>query len=352
MIKLRHKGRPCLLAVITLTVCCKPLDMPIEPTPPPRQVQGANASGTLGGAKQSETSQADKAGDPDYSPGQGANAAAKTSSTQPNTNQSGTLTSGAQPLPSSSPSGSDTGFGSLLNTLVGFGTSAFKNLTSNSGSGTNVQKQPLPSVQAPAQNQNTAPAPAPNQNSMPPAPNVSGIPTPLQVNAPANARFQVSNYGAELQGNKARVAAAADRAGANMQEKALIIAIAMQETTFMRGNERDANKDGTQSANVSLLNMNIDMIQMLGYTRGDGGAYLNSDERLSEAASYLVKAFRTWGIERTLNFQRGGRTAFNDGTSYGAADYRNSIATIYNKIAQDQAFLSDGRRIEVNLVGV
>lgn len=344
-------------------VCCKPLEEPAEPPLPERAAKGAKASGPEEGTNQSEDSQGGKVGYPDYSPGQGGSAVAKAPSNQSNTTNNSTTGSGTLPVPQSPSSGNGNNFGSLINTLVGLGTSAFKNFTSPNGSGGSVQSspvpQPSPSVQAPTgQNQNTVSnpastaAPAQSQTQMPAAPSVSGIPTPLQVNAPGNARFQISNYGGSLQGNKSRLAAAADSAGANMQEKALIIAIAMQETTYMRGSERDANKDGTSSANISILNMNIDMVQMLGYTRGDGGAYLNSDERLSEAATYLLKAFRTWGIERTLNFQRGGRTAFNDGTSYGARDYRNSIATIYNKIAQDQALMSDGRRVEVNLVGV
>jgi hypothetical protein len=344
-----------------MLVCCKPLEAPPEPPVPERRAQGAKSKGPVEGATQSETSQGDKVGYPDYSPGQGGSAAPKAPSNPTNTSNNGTSGSGTLPVPQSPSSGSGNNFGSLISTLVGLGTSAFKNFTPPNGSGGGVQSPPsqqaspfVPTPVSTGQNQNTAanPAPSQNQNSMPSAPSVSGIPAPLQVNAAGNARNQVSNYGGSLQGNKARLASAADSAGANMQEKALIIAIAMQETTYMRGSERDGSKDGTPSANISILNMNIDMVQMLGYSRGDGGAYLNSDERLSEAVSYLLKAFRTWGIERTLNFQRGGRNAFNDGVSYGAGDYRNSIATIYNKIAQDQALLTDGRRVEVNLVGV
>jgi hypothetical protein len=132
----------------------------------------------------------------------------------------------------------------------------------------------------------------------------------------------------------------------------LIVAIAMQETTYMKSDERDSGKDGTPSANLSYLNINLDMAQMLGYQRGDGGAYLNDPNNLGEAVALLVKAFRTWGVDRTLNFMRGGRTAFNDGSSYGAADYRNSIATIYSRLAQDQSLLNDGRRVEVDLYRV
>lgn len=132
----------------------------------------------------------------------------------------------------------------------------------------------------------------------------------------------------------------------------LIVAIGMQETTYMKSDERDGGKDGTPSANLSYLNINLDMAQMLGYQRNDGGAYLNDPNHLGDAVALLIKAFRTWGVDRTLNFMRGGRTAFNDGTSYGASDYRNSIATIYARLSQDQSLLNDGRRVEVNLYRV
>jgi hypothetical protein len=186
----------------------------------------------------------------------------------------------------------------------------------------------------------------------PQSPTDGSIPTPLQVDAPANAAYQISNYGDALRGNKINFANAADNAGATGQEKALIIAMAMQETTLMDISQHDSSKDGTSSANLSILNMNLDMVQMLGYARGDGGAYLNDPAHLEEAVGYLIRGFRTWGIERTLNFQRGGRPAFNDGVSSGAADYRSAIATIYNQIAKDPSLESDGRRVEINLYGV
>jgi hypothetical protein len=54
-----------------------------------------------------------------------------------------------------------------------------------------------------------------------------------------------------------------------------------------------------------------------------------------------------WGVTRMLNFVRGGRTAFDDGTSYGAADYRDAVATILKVFDRFPALLTDDRRVEI-----
>ena len=181
-------------------------------------------------------------------------------------------------------------------------------------------------------------------------PPTQGIPA-LDVNAPPNAVFKITDYGNALQLNKISLASATDTAGANAQEKALVLAIAMQETTHMGTNERDASKDNTASANVTMLNMNYDFVRQLGYQGSDNGASLNNPAALTVAVGYMLQALRTWGPERTLNFHRGGATAFQDGVSYGAAGYRSAIATIYNCIAADPALEGDGRRVEIDVPG-
>ena len=119
----------------------------------------------------------------------------------------------------------------------------------------------------------------------------------------------------------------------------------------MNASERDSHKDFSSSANISILNINFDMVTRLGYTEKDWGESLDDPSRLEDAVGYLIKALRTWGVERTLNFQRGGSTAFDDGVSYGAEEYRNAIATIYNCIAADPSLENDGRRVEINVPG-
>jgi hypothetical protein len=123
----------------------------------------------------------------------------------------------------------------------------------------------------------------------------------------------------------------------------------MQETTYMQPSGRDATKDGTMAANVSILNVNYDMLVKLGYSGNDYGVALNDPQKLPVVVGYLLRAFHTWGIQATLNYQRGGSTAFADGVSYGAADYRNAIATIYQQMAVDPNLESDGRRVEIDV---
>ena len=180
---------------------------------------------------------------------------------------------------------------------------------------------------------------------------VSALPK-LNLGVPANAGFKLNDYGAALQKNKGLLAAAIDASGATPQERALIIAIAMQETTTMDIRDRDAHKDGTMSANRSIININYDMLTKLGYVKDDNGASLDDPAQLGLAVSYMLKAFRQWDVQRALNFHRGGFTAFTDGTSYGAADYRNAINSIYNAMAADLTLMSDGRRVEVAVRGV
>lgn len=62
------------------------------------------------------------------------------------------------------------------------------------------------------------------------------------------------------------------------------------------------------SANFSALNLNVDMLRRLKYT--GNGDDLNNDTQLPQAVDFLVKAIHKWGAKRTLDFQRGGATAF------------------------------------------
>ena len=175
---------------------------------------------------------------------------------------------------------------------------------------------------------------------------------PLSFYAPGNLNFGIYNYGSELANNKAILIEALRANSATVEEQAIVLAIAMQETTLMREDQRDASKDWTPSANISFLNVNYDMITKVGYEYKDYGASLNTLNKLPQVVGYLLKAFHQWGIERTLNFHRGGWTAFQDGYSYGAATYRNAIATMYRQIANDIKLETDGRRLEINVPGV
>lgn len=119
----------------------------------------------------------------------------------------------------------------------------------------------------------------------------------------------------------------------------------------MRNEQRDAKKDGTDSANITMLNMNIDMPTRLGF-QGNVEEQLGNPDNLDQVVGLYLKAMRTWGIRATLNFQRGGYTAFLDGQSYRADEYANAIATMYNEIANDLSLETDDRRIEIWVEGV
>ena len=52
------------------------------------------------------------------------------------------------------------------------------------------------------------------------------------------------------------------------------------------------------------------MLKEAGYSGTDNGAILNLDTNVSQAVELLVTAIHKWGAKPTLDFQRGGRTAF------------------------------------------
>lgn len=204
-------------------------------------------------------------------------------------------------------------------------------------------------IQGPATQGPAGPAAGPTPSGQSPK---GPIPA-LNIGSAGNDQFTITSYGAALATNKSSLASILDAAGASAQEKALVIAMAMQETTTMSPDQRDGHKDNTPSANCSILNVNYDMLSQLGYGANDYcNSINNSANGLQTVVGLLLQGLRKWGIASTLNYQRGGATAFKDGTSYGAADYRNSITTIYNQIAADPTLETDGRRVEVNLQGV
>ena len=63
----------------------------------------------------------------------------------------------------------------------------------------------------------------------------------------------------------------------------------------------------------------------------------------------LNTAFDKFGIHRTLYFVRGGRTAFNDGQSFGAQRFVQIIASILKAVDADPSLMTDARRAETYL---
>jgi hypothetical protein len=165
-------------------------------------------------------------------------------------------------------------------------------------------------------------------------------------------RFRLGSYGDRLRANKAALRRAFDACGTPPHLRALMTAMGMVETTSMSSNDRDATKDGAgSSANVSLFNLSLDIVRCADPSIHDPWV-LNPDANLPATVALIKRAVDKWGIGPFLNFVRGGRTAFQDGHSYGAADYRETIATILRQFDADPALLYDDRRVEIDLVHV
>lgn len=172
--------------------------------------------------------------------------------------------------------------------------------------------------------------------------------------APGDLVCPVTPYGPALARNKAAVYAACNACGGGLDECALVVAMAMLETTFMNVTQRDASKDWRVdgSANVGLWNLNIDLVAALNYTADPWTLNAQTPQVLAATAGALLRGLRVWGQVRLLNFARGGRTAFVDGWSYDAWGYRNAIKTIVDRIRRDPGLLLDGRRVDCPLAPV
>jgi hypothetical protein len=163
----------------------------------------------------------------------------------------------------------------------------------------------------------------------------------------ANRNYKLTSYGAVLKGNKERLLKAFDVRAIRDERRALMIAMAMIETNTMSPSERDTTKDNRtdKSANASIFNLSEDMLNQLGY---QGNIHLLDPlTSLQDVVGLINKGIDMWGVTRMLNFVRGGRTAFNDSVSYGAADYRNAVATILKVIDMDPSLMRDDRRVEI-----
>jgi hypothetical protein len=171
------------------------------------------------------------------------------------------------------------------------------------------------------------------------------------IDAPGNAPYSLNSYGETLRSNKDKLARACDAANISWEHRIIMYAMAMQETVTFSSADRDASKDGMgDAANVSMFNLSLDFVKSAGY--GGDPWSLNRDEHMADAVTTIRMAFESWGIDRALNFVRGGRTGFVDGTSYGVHDFRNSIKSIARVIESDASLLADDRRVDVYLVHV
>jgi hypothetical protein len=142
--------------------------------------------------------------------------------------------------------------------------------------------------------------------------------------------------------------------GISRERQALMLSMALIENATLDEKKIDHSKDDKNdfSFNVSLFNLNGDMLQQLGFRSQikDAKALrefaepLNKYGNLWMAVGFLNKAFDKWGVIRTLYFIRGGRDAFVDGESYLPEPYMQAVATSLRLMDEDPKWLADDRR--------
>lgn len=168
------------------------------------------------------------------------------------------------------------------------------------------------------------------------------------IDAGGDASWSTSSYGDALRSNKSKLNAACDQVGASWDLKLLLLGMGFQETTTLSSSDRDASKDNMgDAANVSAFNLSLDLVKQAGY---NGNPWdLNYEDHLPAVVTLVRDGINKWGVNSFLNFVRGGRTAFQDGYSYGAYDYRNSMKTMCEVIDKDQSLLWDDRRVNIDV---
>lgn len=171
-------------------------------------------------------------------------------------------------------------------------------------------------------------------------------------NEAANMCFTISSYGSVLKANKELLRQAMQAQATPDHLQALMLAMASVETTTMSSADRDASKDNTTdgSANVSQFNLSIDLVRCIDASVDPWS--LNDPANMQALVRLIQQGLQRWGIPSYLNFVRGGRAAFQDGESYGAAEYRNTVATILRLFDRFPDLLTDDRRVNVSLVHV
>lgn len=169
------------------------------------------------------------------------------------------------------------------------------------------------------------------------------------IDAPGGVGWSVSSVGGDMSANKYLLKQAVDQVGVDWEMWVLILAMGMLETQHLTSAERDASKDNSGlAANVSGWNLSLDLVQQVGTYNGDPWD-LNRTEHIPDVVRVIRDGIAKWGINSLLNFVRAGRTGFQDGVSYGAADYRDTIKSMANAIRSDHSLLYDDRRVNVYL---
>lgn len=172
----------------------------------------------------------------------------------------------------------------------------------------------------------------------------------LLPNTPAGRPYNIIGQGEVLQKNKELLFAAiqAQHVSPPTTLHGLLIAMAMIETRTMSVSERDRSKDGATdgSACYSIFNLSEDFLRFIGFS-GDL-ADLNLASSLPAVVFEIVYGAQRLGVDRFLNFVRGGRMGYLDGASFGVKDYRSTVATILSVLDMQPSLVTDDRRVEIN----
>ena len=174
-------------------------------------------------------------------------------------------------------------------------------------------------------------------------------------------------YGQTLVNNKLAINAALHDAGATDKEKALVMALFMQETRHMDVNEGDRSKDHNTdgSANFSALNMNEAMIRgngspdAPGLSTFDPAVNLNDQANIGKAAVLCLNGIRERGPEAWIAGHRGGAPAAKRQDEKGTAitgpndhdyfaEFYSSVATDYAAIIANPDLMTNEMRVENN----
>ena len=148
--------------------------------------------------------------------------------------------------------------------------------------------------------------------------------------------------GTSLSSNKKKLVDALNRAGASDAERALVLAIGMQETNHICYLERDAGKSGL-SENFGPLNMNKQHISTLTPEVDPQKMNGSTQQAFNIIAKVALAGIRKQGLTAYINQHRGGTS------NYGNGDMSTPIQQMTNTILADPALLTDNRRIHNDL---
>jgi len=136
----------------------------------------------------------------------------------------------------------------------------------------------------------------------------------------------------------------------DINSEAFIFSVFGLESQEMYDSNGNAQNDPTKtglSANVCPMNMNVDMIiNFLNY-QGNLTA-LNSISNIQICVSLLIQAVNTLGINGFINFQRGGRTLYQNPTSqqyinqFQLVVYQNGLYNIMRQYVQNPSLFTSG----------